>query len=678
MPHSILLLILFILSSITVHSQNKNIQYHGNIESGISYNTLISPYSPYPQTYSFIKSQQQINVFALPFDVSFQLTNLQSGLPSKGLYPNLINIHFDQNKFKQNIHQRTLNEWKQKYETYLAQYSSKQENDQYIRILDSIQSTLPDSLSFTHKKDSILKTLSPSDSIGMQAIQEEYRQQMSLYHHLQSIKNKLYSQNQTIHLNDSVLQTYQSLQQTSLDLKEYQKFTSFHPLEKWMTNLQLFNAGRFFWTTSNPLISSGLTIDGTELHLKFKPLLLGAIYGKTYPLIFWNQYNGFFNNNIQNVLSAWTGLETQNHLLKFTNTLFSGKNYENTVQENTLLSAEYSYQSSKINTRLFLSASQTNVNSNSTTFFYQGLPVIYNYSADNTIQNILSQRTLPGLQTGFAFSSQTSLNLSPLFKNISVHYELISPFYHSSAHPYLFKDQQFIELKNTLSPSKKLTLVYGAYFREDNLSKLKSVTTTWKNLLLQIKSKISSASQLFAEYKIIHRASNTIILQHQLNTHFSYSNSSHLFHSFSLFTNYFFSQSIPSLFNAGTSMQLTPLSHIEWLCTFQYTKLNPLNSDDINQLNTNNYTLQSSFQFSNKNFLCSLNGFLFLKGNSSWNRGGDLSFKILFNKHISLNFLGGYGQNRTIWNELNLLSLQNQSYLLNHYFYGNISCIIQW
>lgn len=653
-----------------MHSQNQNlIRYHGSVDAGFNYNGLISLYSPYPATYVYFNTQQQLTISEVPFEIQARLTNLQSGFPSQRLYPNIIQITYNQEQFKQNLYKKALSKLEKQYENYLVKLSQKNENQNTLKQLDSISSLLPDTNEIISKKIQLLKNATHDDSLN---ILQEYNYQMNTIRKIVELKNHLQKQQSEFIINDSIQQEYFKLKNHQPSIKELCAINNASKFENIMSNIQYLSIGRFLWSGSNPFISSGITVDGAKIDINIKKIELGGLGGKVYPIIFWNQYNGWLNNFSQQVYGGYLGFNNQTHRVKVGSYLFNGQDNLSIKQGNIVATTEYTLHTKKLDFIFNIAGSQSDVKDNSTQYFYQGLPVIYNYSADNIINNILQQRTLSGLQTGYAFQSKLQYHLSSIIQNIHLAYERVSPFYQSAAAPFIMRDQHKTEIGSEFKFHPSLSSSLALSYRQDNLSHLKGITTIWKTLRYQQNFKLNSHFNVNAIYYLIERISNQYILQNQYHLLLNYFSTNSLVQQLTLFSNWLQSVDIPSVLNIGTNAGFQFNQHLNWNNQITYTAISQ--PDKYIQ----NYSILSSLNWMNKKSQISLNTFFFLKDNSLYNRSVEITSNIKVTKYLKFNTTLGYGQNKAIWNEINLINLQNPDITIQNYFYTQLQMILNW
>lgn len=658
--------------NIFAQSNEKRISYHGNIETGGMYNGLVSIYAPYPQTYWYFSTNQNINIMEVPFDVKVRFTNLSAGIFTQRLYPNVIQVGYNVEKFRQNLYKKFIQKLEKEYEQHLIQLSKKKEADVLLHTIDSITTQTESISDLENRKKQILNTPSYTDSSN---ILQEINEKLNFLYKIQKLKEDINKEQKNNVPNDSMLQMYNFYRKkTDIIITELCRLNKVRSFEKIMSNIQSFNIGRYFWISENPLVSNGITIDGGEFNLRIKKITVGGIGGKTYPIIFWNQYSGWMSNFSQNVYGGHAGFQSNIHSVKFSTYYFYGNNNWKVSRENIVSSLEYYFNTPKIQFTFNLAGAQTHLNSSFNQYFYQGLPVIENFSADNIIANIFQQRKLIGLQTGYALNSEMKLNFSAPLRNIILKYEYVSPFYHSAAAPFIMRDQQFISLVHSFVLNKHFSSDIGVSYREDNLSKLKTTTTVWKTVFIRPRWRIHPQAHIIAFYKLIERNSNHYVLQHQIHGAFNYFSMHHFLKSFSLYTYWFNSKGIPSVLNNGLHFQINLFKNIAMNHTLNYLHL----SSDTLALK-HSFSYQLSLEILSNKTSVSLNGFFYNKERTYWNKGIDANTVIKWTKTFWTSTSIGYGQNRSVTQELGAWgNLNPYSFFNTSYWYGNFQMTFQW
>ncbi|HPQ09161.1 MAG TPA: hypothetical protein PK995_08030 [Bacteroidia bacterium] len=653
----------------------QNVKYSGRVEAGMNYNSIVSLYSPYPATYYYIRSNQKLEIFSVPFDINLQLTNLNAAFVTKNFYPNLISISYNQEKLRQNLQKKAMQKLEKEYENILLSKQKQNENAKLIELIDSIQKSMPDSNELEFQKNAALQMINKNDTMALKELLDNYEKEKAFRKKLLELKENAIKENSSMKINDSVINTYNQLKDKRMEINEIKSILPLNKFENFMSKIERFNTGRFFWNKEERFVSNGVTVDGLEVNTKFGKFEAGAISGRLFPVIFWNQFGGWWNGSMQIINGGNIGMRSKNHLVKISGYSFSGKDKELFKRNNQIGTVSYKFIGEKLEYELNAAGSQAFTENINTNYYYQGLPVIENFSADNIIGNILQQKNNFGTQTGYAFHSAMKLKFKKVLKETGIQYEQISPFYFSSAAPFLMKDQQYVELKNQMYITKKIEINLSGYYRQDNLSGLKTVTTYWKSIQFRQRWKINEHFRMNINYRYINRMSNQLTEQHQISYSGEYIRNRNGLKNLFLQLNSYESETLPMVRNAILQGFFDWNNKWRFTANVQYLEFRDLKLD---QKYKENYTFQSGIGYNNKWLEINLNGFLFYKYDGLWNRGIDVSGNIQVIKNFNIRFLAGYGQNRSIWNEANVISINNSNILNNEYFYSNFALIFNW
>ncbi len=651
---------------------SQEVKITGSAEAGYNYNNLASSYSLYPKDYWFFQSKVMVDLFDVPFDVSLRLTSLSSGITTERLYPNFLNISYNQEKLRQNLQKRA----ESKFNEYLLQKTKKEHNEKLLNSLDSLKKNLPDT-NLLKQQRLLFNNLINGDVLIQEQVIREEKELKSLYYQIEEARKQAMEENSQITIDTTVEQYHSLFKGKNTDIKEMNTFLQTGGWVRLFSRIKEFQIGRFPWSTENVYISQSVMVDGIQMNFDLKPVSTGLVLGKLFPIILWHQWYGWTEGIAQNVSGAATGLSVKNHTLKAEGFVFEGKGkmqdfIENTNQKNTLFGLSYVYRGKYVSLTTHLAASQISINNESSVYFFQGLPVVYNFSADNVLQNILQQRIANGLHTGYASQTELLLYAGKTFKQTAIKYERLSPFYYSSAAPFILNDQHTMEIAQQVAISKSITLGIAGLYREDNLSKLKNITTNWKTLTISQIFRTNDKFIFNSFVKLIERHSLASIVQYQYGGMFTYKPEGRWLKTVSSGVMYFDSKGMPSSVNVTGSMEIPVIYQLSVVHRGSYIRLFSTSEVIVEQ-----YSYQPEVQYLGDGWNIGAGSLWYFCKNSLAGKSVEANAEINLNKWLKIACQAGYGQNKNVLQTLVNLVTPEQ-YLQTDYWFGNFKMIVLW
>lgn len=599
---------------------SQSIQWHGNVESGVQYNGLISPFSPYPQTYLYLQSQQIFSIIDIPIQVNTLITNLPNGLNSKYFYPNFINVSFNKQEFRKNLDKKIVQVLRQKMDKQLFLNQQKQEKWLSFQQISFWTSQI-DTNVILKRLDS-LKSISPKSDETLESIllfEEQLRNVRILTQKAETLSNEL-KRIETLPI-DTNLPNLSEV--AKIPDKEINRYLPLNRFQKLILNFQKIDIGRFLWKTESQHLSQGITIDGANMEFSNSYLKINGIYGKIYPIVFWNQIGAYSNNSQLNLYGGSIGGKIKKHQITFGIWQFEAVSFYPKTHGNSLLHLNYQFQSSTLDYKGEITGSQSYQPVNEIEYF-QGIPIVTNFSADNIFNNVLQQRMETGLRTGYATHHQLQFNINKLLDQVKINYERISPFYQSYSAPFLMRDQHNIELSFRLKWNQKWRTNIGSFYREDNLSKIRTTTTQWQTYFIQNNISFTKHLNYRTEYKFIQRQSNVFIQQHQWLNHLFYQATNTFIENIQLQFLVFQSNNFYSMYNVGNTISGKLSDHL--LYTIQNNWINLYHPEQNNYQNSWQVSMDVTYSWNKGNIVPHL---LFYKNylNNEWRYNAGLVFQ---------------------------------------------------
>ena len=647
-----------------IHSQN--IQWHGNIESGIQYNGLISSFSPYPQTYAYFQSQQVFSFFEVPVQVNALFTNLPNGLNSKHLYPNFINISFNKQEFRKNIDKKIAQALRQKMDKQL--FLNQQKQEKWLTLKQITMWTSQIDTNVILKRIDSLESISPKTDEALESIvllEDQLKNARILFQKAEAVSDDL-KKIEALPKDTNLPNLSEVFKIPDKDINKYLPLNRF---QKLMLNFQKIDIGRFLWKTESQHISQGITMDGANIEFSSSHLNVNGIYGRVYPIVLWNQIGAYSGNSQLHLYGGSVGGKMKKHQITLGVWQFEGVSIYPEKHRNSLVHLNYQFQSSILNYKGEITGSQSYQPVNAIEYF-QGIPIIANFSADNIFNNILQQRMENGLSTGFATNHQLQLNIHKILDQVKINYERISPFYQSYSAPFLMRDQQNAELSFQLKWNKGWQMNIGGFYREDNLSRIRSTTTQWQTYFIRNNISLTKHLNYRTEYKFIQRQSNVFIQQHQWINYLFYQASNRFIENIQLQFLVFQSSNFYSMYNLGNTISGKFNNQLQW--TIQNNWINLYHPEQKNYQNIWQISTDVTYNWEKGNITPNI---LFYKNylSDEWQYNASLAFQQEVFKNCSLKMSVGYGWLRYLITNFGWIDFSYKDY-----WHGQLQMNYRW